>query len=235
MIEVTFMGHACFLLEAKGKKILIDPFLSGNPLAGTDPESLKPDLILLTHGHGDHLGDAIEIAKSSGAEMLGVYELMNYCQSRGVENVHQAHMGGKISYDFGWVKLVPAFHSSSTPDGTYTGNPVGFVVNFFGHHFYHAGDTGIFGDMELIGRIFGVDTAMLPIGSTFTMDIDEAVEAVKMLKCSNVIPMHYNTFPPVEADPEVFKKKVEEATDTRVIILKPGQTTSLKAKRGALV
>lgn len=230
MISARFLGHSSFLIEReqKAEKVLIDPFLTGNPLAGARAEEMKPTNILLTHGHGDHVGDAIQIAKASGAEVLGVFELMNYCQAQGVKNVHHAHMGGKIKYPFGWVKLVPAFHSSSTPDGAYAGSPVGFVINYYGHHFYHAGDTGIFGDMALIGKLHRVDTAMLPIGGTFTMDIHEAVEAVSMLGCRNVIPMHYNTFPPVEADPEEFKRRVEELTGARVIILKPGETARLR-------
>ncbi len=230
MIKAKFLGHSCFEIygEDKTERILIDPFLSDNPMAGGKASEMMPTHILLTHGHGDHVGDAITIAKASGAKMLGVFELMNYCQSKGAENVIHAHMGGRIPFEFGWVKLVPAFHSSSTHDGVYTGNPVGFVINYYGHHFYHAGDTGIFGDMALIARLHKVDTAMLPIGGTFTMDIPEAVEAVSMLQCSNVIPMHYNTFPPIEADPEVFKKKVEESGNTKVIILKPGESTSLK-------
>ena len=228
MISAKFLGHACFEILGDGKKerILIDPFLSDNPNAGASAGEMKPTHILLTHGHGDHVGDAITIAKATGAKVLGVFELMNYCASRGVENVIPAHMGGKIPFGFGWVKLVPAFHSSSTADGVYTGNPVGFVINYYGHHFYHAGDTGIFGDMALIARLYRVDTAMLPIGGTFTMDVADAVEATSMLRCRNVIPMHYNTFPPIEADPQVFKKKVEEVTKTRAIILNPGETVS---------
>ncbi|MFP4497959.1 MAG: metal-dependent hydrolase [Vulcanimicrobiota bacterium] len=227
MVKVKFLGHACFLIEGEKETILVDPFLTGNPLGAADPEQLKPDYIFLTHGHGDHLGDAIKVAKQSGAEVMGVFELMNYIQNQGVENVHPAHMGGKIKYSFGWVKLVPAFHSSSAPDGTYTGNPVGFVINYHGHHIYHAGDTGIFGDMELIGRFHKVDTALLPIGGTFTMDVEEAVEATRMLKCRMVIPMHYNTFPPVEADAQEFKTMVESKTQAMCIILKPGETTEL--------
>jgi L-ascorbate metabolism protein UlaG (beta-lactamase superfamily) len=233
MINVKYLGHSCFLLEGQGKTILIDPFISENPAAAVEMEHLKPDLILLTHGHGDHLGDTIEIAAKTGAEVLGVFELMNYCADMGVSNVHPAHMGGKIRYDFGWVKLVPAFHSSSSPDGVYTGNPVGFVINFFGHHFYHAGDTGLFGDMELIARVNRVDTAMLPIGGTFTMDIEEAAEAVKMMKPVNVIPMHYNTFPPVAADPVEFKKLVESAGSSKTLILNPGESTTFELRTTA--
>lgn len=223
MASIKFLGHSCFMIDdGKNNRVLIDPFLTGNPMAASSPEDLNPTLILLTHGHGDHLGDAIEISKRTGAEIMGVFELVNYCMSKGA-NGHPAHMGGTIPYNFGWVKLVPAFHSSSTPDGTYAGNPVGFLINFYGHHIYHAGDTGIFGDMELIGRLHGVDTALLPIGGTFTMDIPEAIEASGMLKCETVIPMHYNTFPPIEADAEEFKEKVESRSDIKVVILEPGE------------
>ena len=224
MNSIKFLGHSCFLIEDDGKnRILIDPFLTGNPLAADDAGNLNPTLILLTHGHGDHIGDAVEISKRTGATILGVFELINYCVNQGATG-HHAHMGGKIQYDFGWVKIVPAHHSSSTPDGAYAGVPVGFVINFHGHHIYHAGDTGVFGDMALISRLYGVDTALLPIGGNFVMDIDDAVEAVKLLNCKTAIPMHYNTFPPIEADPENFREKVEEDTKTKVVILEPGKS-----------
>jgi len=228
MVSIKFLGHSCFMLEDdKNNRILIDPFLTGNPLATTDQSTLKPTLILVTHGHGDHVGDAVEISRRTGAAILGVFELVNYCVKNGAKG-HHAHMGGKIEFDFGWVKLVPANHSSSAPDGSYAGNPVGFVINLHGHHIYHAGDTGIFGDMELISKLYGVDTALLPIGGTFVMDIPDAVEATKMLKCKTAIPMHYGTFPPIEADPGEFRKMVEESTDTKVVILKPGEKMEVK-------
>lgn len=222
MKTIRFFGHSCFMISNDKERILIDPFLSGNPLAAAKIDDLKPTLILVTHGHGDHLGDAIEISKKSGAPIAGVFELVNYCSNKGAE-VISGHMGGKFPFEFGWVKFVPAFHSSSTGDGVYTGNPIGFVINFYGHHIYHAGDTCIFGDMELIGRLYRVDTALLPIGGTYVMDIDDAVEAARMLNCSNVIPMHYNTFPPIEADPNVFREKVEAKTRAHGVILKPGE------------
>lgn len=227
MAKITFLGHSCFLIDDENNnRILIDPFLQGNPLSSAKPDEINPTLILLTHGHGDHLGDAVEISKKSGAVILGVFELINYVIEKGAKG-HPAHMGGKIPFDFGWVKLVPALHSSSTPDGTYTGNPVGFVINVNGHHIYHAGDTGLFSDMELISRVYGADTALLPIGGTFVMNISDAVEAVKMLKCKTVIPMHYNTFPPIEADPKEFKKLVEKETETKTVILNPGESLTV--------
>jgi L-ascorbate metabolism protein UlaG (beta-lactamase superfamily) len=222
MKTLRYLGHSCFLISNDKERILIDPFLSGNPLAAAKSADLKPTLILVTHGHGDHLGDAVDISIKSGAPILGVFELVNYCLSHGAKGI-SAHMGAKIPFEFGWVKIVQALHSSSTPDGTYTGNPVGFVINYYGHHIYHAGDTGIFGDMELIGRLYRVDTALLPIGGTFVMDIDDAVEAARMLNCSNAIPMHYNTFPPIEADPKVFREKLEGKTRAHGVILNPGE------------
>lgn len=230
MIDIKFLGHSCFLIDDGGKnRILVDPFLSGNPTAAEKAEEINPTLILLTHGHGDHLGDAVEISKRTGAVILGVFELVNYVMGKGAHG-HAAHIGGKIKYDFGWVKIVNAFHSSSTNEGIYTGHPVGFVINFHGLHIYHAGDTGIFGDMELIGRLYGVDVALLPIGGNFTMDIVDAVEAAKMLNCKVAIPMHYGTFPPIEADPEEFKMLLEKKTNAKAVILKPGE--SYKAEAG---
>lgn len=227
MAELKYLGHSCFFIDDGKDRILIDPFLTGNPLAGAKAGDLFPTLILVTHGHGDHLGDAIAISKRTGAPILGVFELVNYCIERGAKGI-PAHIGGKIKFDFGWVKLLQANHSSSTSDGVYTGNPVGFIVDHYGNHIYHAGDTGLFGDMEMFGRIYRVDIALLPIGGTFVMDVLDAVDAVKMLKCRVAIPMHYDTFPPIKADVNRFKNLVEKDTDTEVVTLKPGETFELK-------
>ncbi|MCE1248359.1 MAG: metal-dependent hydrolase [Firmicutes bacterium] len=227
MKTIRFLGHSCFMISNDKERILIDPFLTGNPLAAVKSDELKPTLILVTHGHGDHIGDAVEISVRTGAPILGVFELVNYCMAKGAKGI-SAHMGGKIPFEFGWVKIVPAFHSSSTGDGVYTGHPVGFVINFYGHHIYHAGDTCIFGDMELISRLYRVDTALLPIGGNYVMDIDDAVEAARLLNCSNAIPMHYNTFPPIEADPVVFREKLENKTRANGVVLKPGEEMVLE-------
>ena len=154
--------------------------------------------------------------------------MAKYLSSNGVENPVPSYIGGKMKQSFGWIKRVQAIHSSSTPDGADAGQAAGFVIDFFGHHIYFAGDTALFGDMALIGNYVGVDTALLPIGGYYTMDIDDAVEAVKMLKCKNVIPMHYDTFDLIKADPYEFKRRVEESTTSKVLILKPGESAGFK-------
>ncbi|NMA02854.1 MAG: metal-dependent hydrolase [Clostridia bacterium] len=212
-MKIIFHGHSCFTIEAEGKSVLIDPFITGNPLAKVDAQELKPDVILLTHGHGDHLGDAISIAKRTGALVIAPNELAVYCQMQGVENVHPMHIGGAYQFDFGKVKLTQALHGSAVIDDKtiqYTGNPCGFLLTMEEKTIYHAGDTGLFGDMELIGRLNQIDAALLPIGDNFVMGIDDAVEAVKMLKPNIVVPMHYDTFEVIKQDPNKFKDKVED-------------------------
>jgi len=209
---IKFHGHACFTVESGDKKVLIDPFLSGNPLARAKAEEIEADAILVSHGHGDHLGDALPIAKRTGALIIAPNELAVYCQNQGAD-VHPMHIGGAYQFDFGKVKLTPAWHGSAVIDGDniiYTGTPCGFIITMDGKTVYHAGDTGLFGDMELIGRLYDIDVALLPIGDNFVMGIDDAVEAVKMLKPKITVPMHYNTFDLIKQDPEVFRKKLDE-------------------------
>lgn len=212
-MKVEFLGHSCFLIETGGKRIIIDPFLRGNPLAASSPDDLgKIDMILLTHGHGDHFGDALEISGKHKSVIAAPNELAVYCQMRGAP-VHPMHIGG--AYDFGWVKvkLTQAFHGSSVIDENgiqYTGMPCGFLVTAEGKTVYHAGDTGLFGDMEIIGRMNRIDLALLPIGDNFVMGADDAVEASVMLAPGAVVPMHYNTFDLIMQDPEKFCKKVRE-------------------------
>lgn len=220
-MKLTYFGHSCFMLEKGTDKILIDPFLSGNPFFTGSLSDIQPTLILVTHGHGDHLGDAISISNKNSIPIIATFELANYCESKGATTIG-AHIGGKVLFDFGWVKLVNAVHSSSSPDGLFTGVPCGFVVNFHGNKIYHAGDTAIFSDMLIIGDLYTPDIALLPIGGHYTMDIEEAVKAVEFLKPKKVIPMHYNTFPPIKNDPELFKKEVEQKyPGITVEILKP--------------
>lgn len=212
-MKITFHGHACFSVENSKFKIIIDPFLSGNPLAKIKESEVNVDAILLTHGHGDHLGDALTIAKRSNALIIAPNELAIYCQNKGA-NVHPMHIGGAYQFEFGKVKLTPAWHGSAVIDGDeiiYTGNPCGFLLTIDGKTIYHAGDTGLFGDMELIGRLNTIDVALLPIGDNFVMGIDDAVEAVKMLKPKTVIPMHFDTFEVIKQDPNLFLKKVIQA------------------------
>ncbi len=208
MPKLTYLGHSAFLVEGTAGRIVIDPFLTGNPVAAARPEDIKVDFVLLTHGHGDHLGDAIEIAKANGATIVAPYELANYCADKGVE-VHPMHIGGAHQFPFGRVKLTIAHHGSAAPDGTYTGNPCGFLITMDGKTLYHPGDTGLFYDMKLIGEMNPIDLAVLPIGDNFTMGIDDAVKAVELLRPKLTIPMHYKTFEVIDVDPKVFVDKVE--------------------------
>jgi len=234
MVRINYYGHDCFLLKGREKQVLIDPFLRGNPMTTQEPDELKPNLILVTHGHGDHLGDSIEISKASGAPVLGVFELANYCQKHGASTIG-AHMGGTVKFDFGWVKLVPAWHSSSSPDGEYLGNPCGFVLHIDGVTFYHTGDTAVFGDMKLIAELTPIDVFLCPIGDHYTMGPAEALKAVELVNPRMVIPMHFNTFPPISQDPRQFKNEVEKKlSGIRVTVLAPGASADVEAKEGAV-
>ncbi|SHI73125.1 metal-dependent hydrolase [Desulfofundulus thermosubterraneus] len=224
-MKVTFLGHAAFLLEGEAK-VLIDPFITGNPVATVRVEDLHPDLILVSHGHGDHLGDAIEIAKRSGATVVSVFELASYCSRQGAL-AHGMHIGGSHQFGSVKVKLTPAWHGSglvTNGPAEYLGTPCGFVFTMDGKTIYHAGDTGLFGDMAMVGRLHPIDLALLPIGDNFTMGPEDALEAVHLIKPNLVIPMHYNTWPLIEQDPQEFKRAVETQTPARVIILAPGES-----------
>ncbi|MEZ4813201.1 MAG: metal-dependent hydrolase [Caldisericia bacterium] len=192
MVKLTYIGHSCVLISNNGSKVLIDPFISGNPNS-KPPEKLKPTHILLTHAHGDHLGDTIELAKKHKCTVLAVFELANYLKSKGVDAIG-AHFGGKIPFDFGWVKLWPALHSSTAPDGESLGMAASFEISIGGKSIYHAGDTSLTSDMKLVGEDKTIDIAFLPIGGHFTMGIDDAVKACEFIKPRVTIPIHYNTF-----------------------------------------
>ncbi len=222
MAKITFIGHAAVEIQSGGFSILIDPFIRGNPAAVQKPEDFRPHAIILTHGHLDHVGDAVPMAKQHKCPIIATFELASYCQSQGAPNTVGLNTGGVKRFEFGTVMFTPAFHSSSL-DGQYMGQACGVVLTTHeGKKIYHAGDTALFGDMALIGRK-GLDLALLPIGSHFTMDPEAAVEAVKLLKPKLVIPIHYNTFPPIQQDAEAFRRAVEGQTSSRVIILKPGE------------
>jgi len=208
MPKLTFLSHAAFLVEDEKTSIVIDPFLSGNPLAKAKPSDIKADYIILTHGHGDHFGDSLEIARANEATIIAPNELALYCESKGAK-VHPMHIGGAFNFPFGRVKLTIAHHGSAVPDGTYTGEPSGVLLTMDDRTFYHAGDTGLFYDMKLIGEMNQIHVAALPIGDNFTMGIDDAVKATEFLQPEIVIPIHYKTFDVIDVDPEEFASKVQ--------------------------
>jgi L-ascorbate metabolism protein UlaG (beta-lactamase superfamily) len=208
-MKLRYFSHSAFQLTTKsGKKILIDPFLSGNPTATVKAKDVEADYIILTHAHGDHLGDGFDIAKRCGSMFICVNELAEYCKSKGF-NAHNMHIGGGHNFDFGRVKFTIAHHGSLTPDNHYGGEPAGVIISADGKNIYHTGDTGLFYDMKLIGEITPIDYMLLPIGDNFTMGINDAVKAVELVSPKMAIPMHYNTFPVIEADPTEFKKLIE--------------------------
>jgi L-ascorbate metabolism protein UlaG (beta-lactamase superfamily) len=223
MATLTYYGHATWGLETKGTTILFDPFFTGNPLTPVTASDVRANVIILTHAHGDHYGDTVEIAKRTGATVISNFEIVNYCQKQGVANAHPLHLGGGHAFPFGRVKLTIAFHGSSFPDGTYGGNPAGVLLEFEGKRLYNAGDTALFSDMSLIGQA-GLDVALLPIGDNFTMGPEDAAAAAKLLRARTVIPQHFNTWPLITQDPEAFKRRVEGSTESKVVVLKPGGT-----------
>jgi L-ascorbate metabolism protein UlaG (beta-lactamase superfamily) len=222
-MEIRFHGHATFELVDGQTSVLIDPFLTGNPKAVVAAESLNPTTILVTHGHGDHIADVVPIARRTGAPVLAIVELAGeFGQEDGV-NALDINIGGTVSFDWGWVKMVPAWHTSTTPKGTQS-TPAGLLVNFKDTVVYHLGDTGLFSDLKLVGRGTPIDYALMCIGGHYTMDRHDAVYACELVGARTVIPCHYNTFPPIETDAEAFKVDVESATDSRVVVLAPGES-----------
>lgn len=227
-LKITWLGHAAFLLEAE-KKLLIDPFISGNPKAPCSPEDLNPDIIAVTHGHRDHLGDTVEIGARTGCRIISIHEVANYIKSKGVF-AEGMNKGGTIEVEGVTLTMTHALHSSSIDASGFSfdgGSPAGFVIGIGGYSIYHSGDTGVFGDMQLIGELYEPEIALLPIGSRFTMGIKEAVKAVELIQPEIVVPMHYNTFDVINQDPEEFRKAVESKADTKVVILKPGESIEL--------
>lgn len=225
-VQLTWYGHACWKIETGTHTLLIDPFLTGNPAAPVTPEQVKPDYILVSHGHGDHLGDTVSIAKRVGATVISNYEIASYCEGQGCQ-AHPLHIGGSRDFPFGHLKLTIAHHGSSFPDGRYAGNPAGFLLTLGKVKIYDAADTGLFYDMKLIGEE-GIDVALLPIGDNFTMGPADALRAVKLLKPKVLIPMHYNTFDLISQDPKSFATRVKRAVPkTRVVVLQPGESFNI--------
>ncbi len=220
--ELTFIGHASLALETSGYKILVDPFISNNPVATVDADRVDANYILITHGHGDHIGDTIDIAKRTGAKVISNAEISGWLRKKGLQ-VHGQHIGGGFTHPFGYLKLTLALHGSGLPDGSYGGNPAGLLLTTNdGEKIYMAGDTGLFGDMRLIGEE-GITLAVIPIGDNYTMGPADALRAVKMLKPEHVIPIHYNTFKLIEQDAEAWAKAVRAETNTKVHLLDPGE------------
>jgi L-ascorbate metabolism protein UlaG (beta-lactamase superfamily) len=225
-MDIRFLGHACFELTDGDTRVLIDPFLTGNPKAAVEAGDVDPTHIFLTHGHADHIGDTVDIAKRTGAQTVAIVELANELGEDGIDNVSDPNMGGTIEFDGGlWVRYVPAWHTAVSPKGT-AHMPAGIVVGIGGKVVYHLGDTALFSDLVLPGRRDNIDVALMCIGGHYTMDRHDAVRAAELVGANRIIPCHYDTFPPIETDAEAFKREVETSTDAKVVILEPGDTHS---------
>ena len=225
-MDIRFLGHAAFQITHDGATVLVDPFLTGNPKAAVSADELSPDAIVLTHGHADHLGDTVPIATRAGAEVVAIVELANELGEEGVATVHDPNLGGTVSLGWGSAKLVPAWHTSTTPRGT-VNTPAGVVIEIGGKRIYHTGDTALFSDLALDGRRAPIDVALMCIGGHYTMDRHDAVEAARLIGAETVIPMHYDTFPPIVTDAEAFRADVERETSSKVSVLLPGESHEL--------
>ena len=233
-VSFTWLAHSSFVFDFDGHSVLLDPFLTSNPLAPVTIDALNPEVILVTHAHGDHVGDTAEgpaadtlsVARRSGATLVCNFEIGGWFMAHGLENVFQGNPGGTFTNAFMNAKFTKAFHSSSFSDGSYGGQPNGFIIRARGKTLYHAGDTDLFGDMQLIGDE-GIDVAFLPIGDTFTMGVQDSIKAVKMLRPRYVVPIHYNTFPPIVQDVSHWAELINNETGAQPIVLDPGGTYTL--------
>jgi L-ascorbate metabolism protein UlaG (beta-lactamase superfamily) len=225
---VRWLGHSAFHLSGGGADVLIDPFLTGNPKAAASAGDVPADVIALTHGHGDHIGDTVDIAKRTGAKVLAIVELAAEIEGDGVSDVVGFNYGGTVTFDWGWIKMVPAWHTAVSPKGT-AHMPAGLLIHYGGHLIYHLGDTALFSDLKLIaGRGDRVELALVPIGGHYTMDRYDAVTAVELVNPFQTIPIHYGTFPVLETDAQGFKQDVQNAGFSEVLVLEPGDTHTLR-------
>ena len=222
-VKLTWYSHASFLIETDRAMLVVDPFITDNPLAPVKADEVQADYIFVSHGHDDHVGDSIPIAKRTGATVVSNYEIQNWLTTQGVEKVHPLHIGGGFDWPWGRVKLTIAQHGSMLPDGSNGGNPGGFLFYIADKKIYHACDTGLFYDMKLIGDE-GIDLAILPIGDNFTMGPDDALRAVKLIDPGKVVPIHYNTFEVIKQDPHAWAARVQQETKTEAVVMKPGET-----------
>jgi L-ascorbate metabolism protein UlaG (beta-lactamase superfamily) len=226
-MKLTYYGHACCAIEAAGKHLLFDPFIRPNPLAkDIDVDRIRADGILVTHGHFDHLADAVEIAQRTGAIIVSNFEVTEWLKKQGAPRVHGMNIGGNWKFDFGQIKSVVAIHSSSLPDGSGGGNPGGFVVTTAEGNFYYAGDTALTRDMKLIGESTPLQFAVFNIGDNFTMGVDDAIKAATFVRCRKIVGVHFNTFPPIEINPQEAVRKFK-ASGKELVLVEIGQTISL--------
>jgi len=237
-MEIKYHGHSCFELSEGEATVLVDPFLKpNNPVAVTTGEEVEPTHIAISHGHVDHMADAVPVAKRTGAHCVAIVELAEWLKGQGIENVSDPNLGGTVSFDWGYVSLVPAWHTSTLPGseeapfssehGIVIGTAAGLVIKIGETTVYHAGDTCLFGDMKLIAERSDIDVFLVPIGGHYTMDRRDAVVACEFVGAKTVIPMHYDTFPPIETDAGAFKSDVEAQTSSQVVVLEPGQSHSV--------
>lgn len=225
--ELTWLGHGSWSLATDDHRILVDPFLNDSPTSPVSADEVEADFILVSHGHFDHIADVASIAKRTGAKVIAIFEIAQWLkETQGVENVLGMNVGGGVDLPFGHVKMTPAFHSSQLPDGSYGGEPAGFVISLKSRRLYFACDTALFSDMALLARQ-SIDVAILPIGDLFTMGIADSIEAIRLVKPSYALPAHYNTWPPIAQDAAKWAERVSSETDAAPVVLQPGQAWTL--------